>query len=70
MRTEIAESAITAGTKNALLSLASGAAKDRDELRGEIEHWFDSAMSRVSGWYKRKTQIIICILSFVVAVRA
>ncbi len=25
-------------------------------------------MSRVSGWYKRKTQIIICVLSFVVAV--
>ena len=69
VRTEIAESTIIpAGTKNALLSLASGAAGDRDELRGEIEHWFASAMSRVSGWYKRKTQIIICILSFVVAV--
>jgi hypothetical protein len=59
---------IPAGTKSALLSLANGAAKTRDELRAEIEHWFDSAMSRVSGWYKRKTQIIICVLSLVVAV--
>ena len=59
---------IPKGTKSTLLALATGAVKDRDEFRGEIEHWFDSTMNRVSGWYKRKTQIIICILSFVVAV--
>jgi hypothetical protein len=69
VRTAIAESTIVpAGTKSALLSLANGTATNRDQLRDEIEHWFDSAMSRVSGWYKRKTQIIICVLSLIVAV--
>jgi len=59
---------IPKGTKSTLLALATGAVKDRDEYRVEVEHWFDTTMSRVSGWYKRKTQIIICVLSFVVAV--
>ncbi|HEX3975576.1 MAG TPA: hypothetical protein VHW96_04890 [Solirubrobacteraceae bacterium] len=69
VRTAISEcKLIPAGTRSALLSLANGAATDRGQLRTEIEHWFDSGMSRVSGWYKRKTQIIICALSFVVAV--
>lgn len=61
-------SLIPEGTKSTLLALATGAVKDREQYRTEIEHWFDTTMSRVSGWYKRKTQIIICVLSFVVAV--
>lgn len=68
VRANIASANIPAGTKSALLSLANGAAQDRDELRGLIEQWFDGAMGRVSGWYKRKTQIIICVLSLLVAV--
>ena len=51
-----------------LVSLASDAVKDRDQLRAEIEHWFDSAMDRVSGWYKRRTQLVICALSLVVTI--
>jgi len=53
---------IPKGTKSTLLALATGAVKDRDEFRGEIEHWFDSTMNRVSGWYKRKTQIILIVI--------
>jgi hypothetical protein len=68
VRTNIARASIPAGTKSALLSLANGAAQDRDQLRALIEQWFDGSMSRVSGWYKRKTQIIICVLSLLVAV--
>ena len=68
VRGKIASANIPAGTKSALLALANGAARDRDELRTLIEEWFDGAMSRVSGWYKRKTQIIICVLSLLVAV--
>jgi hypothetical protein len=59
---------IPPGTKTVLVSLASDAVKDRDQLREEIEHWFDSAMDRVSGWYKRRTQLVICALSLVVTV--
>jgi hypothetical protein len=68
VRSALVNANIPAGTKSALLSLANGAARDRDELVSLIEHWFDGAMSRVSGWYKRKTQIIICVLSLVIAV--
>ena len=69
IRKEIEDCAlIPAGTKSVLVSLASDAMRDRDHLRMEIEHWFDSAMDRVSGWYKRRIQVVICVLSFIVAV--
>jgi hypothetical protein len=69
VRSQISASTIIpSGTKSALMSLANGAATDRDDLREGIERWFDGTMSRVSGWYKRQTQIIICALSLLVAV--
>ncbi len=40
--------------------------RGRDEHRVEIEHWFDSAMSRLSGWYKWKTYNGITVSAFVV----
>jgi uncharacterized protein involved in cysteine biosynthesis len=39
-----------------------------DKLRTGIEEWFDDAMDRVSGWYKRKSQWIIAIVAIVVTV--
>jgi hypothetical protein len=68
VRVEIAGAGLPSGTKNALLTLANGVAEDRDELRKLVEEWFDGAMARVSGWYKRRTQITICVLSLLVAV--
>jgi hypothetical protein len=50
--------------KRQLTILINDADNDFDELRKEIGFWFDHAMSRVSGWYKRKTQVV----TFVVAV--
>jgi hypothetical protein len=57
---------ISADTKKALTTLLksarSGAEKWEDaltEFRSSVENWFDDAMDRVSGWYKRKTQFII-----------
>ena len=35
-------------------------------FRVSIERWFDDAMDRVSGWYKRKTQLIILGLAVVI----
>jgi hypothetical protein len=31
---------------------------DPDKIKGELVAWFDNAMDRVSGWYKRWTQLI------------
>lgn len=36
--------------------------------RENVERWFDDAMERVSGWYKRKTQMIILVVAVVVTV--
>jgi hypothetical protein len=38
-----------------------------DDL-GELERWFDSSMERVSGWYKRKSQIFVALIAVAVAV--
>lgn len=56
------------GTKRALISILDQARGDLDKVRHGIEAWFDDSMARVSGWYKRKTQIVLCILAATVAV--
>jgi hypothetical protein len=37
-------------------------------FRKSLEDWFDDAMDRVSGWYKRRAQVVACIAALVVAV--
>jgi hypothetical protein len=39
------------------------AGDDFTKLQANIENWFDDAMTRVSGWYKRKSQAIVFILA-------
>ncbi len=46
-------------TRRALLSALDGAEDDLGRVRWAIERWFDSCMERVSGWYKRRTQVIL-----------
>lgn len=42
-----------------LLGLIGTAEADLVTVRKSIETWFDDSMDRVSGWYKRKTQLVI-----------
>jgi hypothetical protein len=49
--------------KSALLCFSSTAQENLENVRKDIEDWFDSAMGRVSGWYKRKIQWIILGIS-------
>jgi hypothetical protein len=65
---QIALANIPSGVKDALLGLTKGIAKDRDHLRSLVEDWFNGTMERVSGWYKRKAQFVICVLSLVVTI--
>jgi hypothetical protein len=53
--------------EKALMTLLDAAGDDIAKARENIEAWYDSAMERVSGWYKRYSQVIIFILGFVVA---
>jgi len=44
--------------KSALLTLIDSAEGDINKARKNIETWYNSSMDRVSGWYKRRVQII------------
>ena len=54
----------------ALRALSSAGAKTVADLRSEIAAWFDESMNRVSGWYRRRTQMIILAIGAVVTVSA
>src|SRR5436190_7506352 len=52
----------------ALLPLIDSAGNDVNQVRQNIENWFDSAMDRASGWYKRRAQFIIFGIGLIVAI--
>ena len=54
--------------KHALLPLVDAAGDDVSKARENIEGWYDSAMDRVSGWYKRRVQWIILGLGLGIAI--
>jgi hypothetical protein len=51
----------------ALLALIDGAKADLEHVQKNVEDWFDDAMDRVSGWYKRQAQWIMLAVSFALA---
>jgi len=53
--------------RTALLSLASAAEGDLAAFRARVEQWFDDAMDRLSGTYKRHVTLWLLALGFVVA---
>jgi hypothetical protein len=53
--------------KGAMEPLIAASNRDLTRLRSEIEHWFNSSMDRVSGWYKTRTQIIIATIGLAMA---
>ncbi len=53
--------------KTALLVLIDEGAGDLKKARENIENWFDDTMNRVSGWYKRKAQLIVLLLALVLS---
>jgi len=54
--------------KRALSHLWNEANADADRFEKAAKHWFDSAMDRVSGWYKRWSQKILWGIGLIVAV--
>lgn len=53
--------------RNALLALINQAGNDINKARESIEDWFNSAMDRVSGWYKRRSQLIVFVIGLLIA---
>ncbi len=54
--------------KNTLLIFLDEAENDIQKLKKNMETWFNDAMDRVSGWYKRKVQFFIMVLAATIAV--
>ena len=54
----------------AFRALSNAGAETVADLRREIANWFDEGMNRVSGWYRRRAQLIIFVIGAVVAVSA
>ena len=53
--------------KAALTALANAAGGDVNRYRHNVERWYDDAMERVSGWYRRRVQKVLLALALVVA---
>jgi hypothetical protein len=58
----------SAPVRRVLLTALDQADGDLQQAQAHIEAWYDSAMDRVSGWYKRSTQWILFAVGVVVAV--
>ncbi|MFL5541747.1 MAG: hypothetical protein ACJ8J0_22365 [Longimicrobiaceae bacterium] len=54
--------------RNSLADLATGAEQKLHKLQDGVEVWFNNAMDRVSGTYKRYTQIALLLIGLVVAI--
>lgn len=53
--------------RTALLALFDSSRDNLEQARKNVETWFDGAMERVTGWYKRKSRVILIIVGFVLA---
>jgi hypothetical protein len=53
---------------NALLALYRSVGRDAARFQHAAEQWFDDAMERVSGWYKRRVHLILAVIAAIVVV--
>jgi hypothetical protein len=51
----------------AMLALASDAHGDLKKFQKNLENWYNAAMDRTSGWYKRYTQTILLMIGLIMA---
>jgi hypothetical protein len=59
--------AVPASVKRALLALVDDAGTDFDKARKNVEDWYDGAMDRASGWYKRRVHVILLVAGLLVS---
>jgi hypothetical protein len=54
--------------QRAILSAIDRAQGDLAQVQANLEAWFDGAMDSVSGWYKRRTQLVLFGIGLVTAI--
>ena len=53
--------------KSAMQALWAASSQDVEQFKHKIAIWFDNSMDRVSGWYKRRTQLVSFCLAVAIA---
>jgi len=66
IRRQVSTSDTNTEIKQVLLTLIDDAGDDLEKARENVERWYDDAMDRVSGWYKRKAQLLIFAWALIV----
>jgi hypothetical protein len=51
-----------------LLTLVIDAARQPEKLQANLENWYNDAMDRVSGWYKRYVQNVLFFIGLAIAI--
>lgn len=59
---------LPANIRTAFDAMEKTAAGDAKKFQQGVEGWYNSAMDRVSGWYKRRSQGFILVMGFVIAI--
>jgi hypothetical protein len=54
--------------KKALMTFTHASGNDAAKLRENVENWFDSSMDRVSGLYKRRSQLIVLLIGLALSI--
>jgi hypothetical protein len=70
LRSKLVAATTADATNKALQALSALAASSQSltEFQGRVENWYNDAMDRVSGWYKKYTQKILLIIGLVLAI--
>jgi hypothetical protein len=68
MRDVIAQLNDAPALQKTLRVLLDDAEHDMEKFKENIEVWFNNAMDRVGGWYKRKTQWVIGLVAIILTV--
>ncbi|MFN6992892.1 MAG: hypothetical protein ACK4PH_01740, partial [Aquincola tertiaricarbonis] len=53
--------------RRAVLSALDHGGQDLEAVRKNVEDWFDGAMDRAAGWYKRRTQAVLFAIGLLCA---
>jgi len=56
------------GVQRVVLSAIDTASGDLSTALANVQDWFDSSMDRVSGWYKRRTQLVLFVVGLGVTI--
>jgi hypothetical protein len=62
------EAAVPTPVRSAIDALQADTTKDTGTMRQSLEDWYNGAMERVSGAYKRRTQYVLLALGIIAAI--